>query len=102
VELSFSATIQQIGRHQREFDATMIVSMDAVEDIRRRLRISNLEARLELREIECADLIRKIESPRTSLDERMDARKRRETVLSECSALRADLEDVKRAWESRL
>ena len=44
-----------------------LFGMDHLDDIRRRMRLANLEARRETHEIERDALTRKIDSPRTSV-----------------------------------
>jgi hypothetical protein len=48
--------------------------MEDLDEIRLRMKISKLEARLALREIEIAALNREINSPLTSLERRYKAR----------------------------
>lgn len=61
--------------------------MDHLDDIHRRMRIANLEARRELREIERADLSRKIDSPLTTTPERKAAMERRDAVITEWAGI---------------
>ena len=62
-------------------------AIDEVGEIRRRMRVSNLEARLALHEIDAEALLREIKSPLTSGQRRAEATQRRETALNEVSAI---------------
>jgi hypothetical protein len=66
-----------------------------LEKIILRLRVSNLEAQLEMRGIERAGLSREIESLQTSPERRAEALARREVVLTEWVAILAKLEDLR-------
>jgi hypothetical protein len=72
--------------------------VDEIEDIRRRMRISNLEARLALHEIEAAALTHEIKSPLTSAKRRNEAIERRDVVLIEVSVITAELEQMRRSF----
>jgi hypothetical protein len=72
--------------------------MDEIDDIRRRLRISNLEARSELHEIEVAALTREIASPLTSAQKRAQATTRREAAFAELAVINAELEEMLRRF----
>jgi uncharacterized coiled-coil protein SlyX len=74
------------------------VPIDEIEDIRRRMRISNLEARLALQEIEAAALNREINSPLTYAQKREDATRRRDFALTEASAIKAELDEMYRTF----
>lgn len=71
--------------------------MDDLDEIRRRLRITNLEARIELREIEAEALVREIRSPLTSAARRAEAIERRTALLTERSAIKTELDEM-RLW----
>jgi hypothetical protein len=68
-----------------------------LDEIRWRLRVSNLEARVELREIEAAALTREITSPLTSAARQAEAMQRRQTLLTEASELKAELDQMHRS-----
>jgi hypothetical protein len=72
--------------------------MDDIEQIRLRLRISNLEARLALREIEAAALAREITSPLTFASRRAEATRRQDAALSEASVIKAELDEIRRLF----
>jgi hypothetical protein len=74
------------------------VQMDELGEIRRRLRISNLEARLALREIEAAALTREITSPLTSANRKGEAIQSRDAALTEASVIKADLDEMRRSF----
>ena len=74
------------------------VPTDDIEDIRRRMRISNLEARLALQEIEAEALKREINSPLTSAQKREDATRRRDFALTEASAITVELDEMRRLY----
>lgn len=65
--------------------------MSVAEDITRRLRISNLEARLELEEIQRVTLMRTIKSPLTRADAREEALQLHEDSLEYSARLREEL-----------
>jgi hypothetical protein len=68
---------------------------EGLEKIILRLRLSNLEAQLELRGIERAGLSREIESLQTSPGRRAEALARRDVVLAEWLDILAKLEDLR-------
>ena len=72
--------------------------MDEMDDIRLRLRISNLEARLALREIEAAALTREIASPLTSSKRREEVIQSRDAALTEASVINAELDEMRRLF----
>jgi hypothetical protein len=74
--------------------------MSGVEDVHRRLRISNLEARSELHEIEIAALTREIASPLTSPERRAQATARRDAALAELSGIKTRLDEMRKAFPS--
>jgi hypothetical protein len=71
--------------------------MDDLEDVRRRMRMSNLEARLELHEIEIAALNKKIASPLTSPRRREEALERRDVEQGEWWAIKAELDEMQKS-----
>lgn len=68
--------------------------MDEMDEIRYRLRISKLEAKLALRQIEAEALAREIRSPLTSAPRREQATDLRDAALAESSELLADLKSL--------
>lgn len=68
--------------------------MDALDEITRRLRLSRLQARLEVKEILCGHLSRKIQSPQTPLMEQQIARQDRDKLTSECADIREELKTL--------
>jgi hypothetical protein len=74
--------------------------MDELDEIRCRMRISNLEARIALREIEAAALSREINSPLTSDTRRTELIQRRDPLLNEVSELRAELDKLRNSFPS--
>jgi hypothetical protein len=65
--------------------------MSDLDDIHRRLRISKLQAKRELLEIECAALMREIASPLTSQDRREEAVARRTKLSEQCTEITEEL-----------
>ena len=72
--------------------------MNRTEEIHVRLRITNLEARLALAEIEIAALTREIGSPLMSDEERAVAVHRKETIEAGVPAIRAELEQMRNTY----
>ena len=72
--------------------------MNATDEIRLRLRISKLEAKLAFAEIEVADSTPEIASPRTPAQRRDGAVARRDNAEAADSALRAELEVLRRSY----
>lgn len=70
--------------------------IDDLEDVHRRMRISNLEARLELHEIEIAALSKEIASPLTSLRRREEARALRDLQQAEWWEIKAELDGMRK------
>ena len=62
------------------------------------MRISNLEARLEMLEIEIAALGREIESPLTSSTRRAEISERREADRVITSGINAELDELRRSY----
>jgi hypothetical protein len=74
--------------------------MNHLDDIHRRLRISNLQARYELHEIEAAALAREIAYPLTFAKRRQEANEGRNAVLDELSVIKVELEEMLRLFPS--
>ena len=72
--------------------------MDATDEIRLRLRISKLEAQLDLAEIEAADCTREIASPLTPAQRRDGAIARRENAEAKACELRVELDALRRSY----
>jgi hypothetical protein len=62
--------------------------------------VSNLEARVDLREIEAAALTREITSPLTSVARQTEAIQRRQALLTEASELKGELDQMRRSIPS--
>ena len=71
--------------------------MDDLDEIRFRLKISNLEARLALVEVEICALEREINSRRTSYERTVEARGSLDAARSEQANLLAELGQMRRA-----
>lgn len=71
---------------------------DEIGEIRIRMRISNLEARLAMREIEIADLSREIASSLTSSNRREEGIKRRDAEQADWRQIRAELDEMRRSY----
>ena len=71
---------------------------DELDEIRWRMRIANLEARVELCEIESAALAREIASPLTAETCRSQAMMRRSVLLTEASEFKTELEQIRRSF----
>ena len=80
------------------FPPVNLSPIDEIEDIRRRMRVSNLEARLALHEIDAEALSHEISSPMTSVPKREEAIQRRESALNEVSAIKAALDKMYRSF----
>jgi hypothetical protein len=80
--------------------AHMVPRADELDEIHWRLRVSNLEARVELREIEAAALTREITSPLTSVARQNEAFQRRQALLTEASELKAELDQLRKSIPS--
>lgn len=70
--------------------------MDTTDEIRLRLRISKLEAQVEMCDIESADLKRILNSPRTSAIQHTEALQRSETLERESAKLSRELKELRR------
>jgi hypothetical protein len=82
---------------RRRGDTIIDFLMDEMDELRIRMLVSKLEARLALREIEAAALSREIASPLTSERRREDARECRETALAQGSTIRTELESLRKS-----
>ena len=71
----------------------MFAPMDDLDEIRLRMRISNLQAKLELRELETLALSREISSPLTASQRRSQAVERRDDMLTERSEITKKLDE---------
>jgi hypothetical protein len=78
----------------------MVPRANELDEIRWRLRVSNLEARVELREIEAAALMHEITSPLTPAARQAEAIQRREALLTESIELKAELDQMRRSLPS--
>jgi len=74
--------------------------MDELDEIRCRLRVSNLEARIALLEIEAAALTREIASPLTSARRGTELIPRRDAMLTEATRLNAELDELRGSFPS--
>ena len=72
--------------------------MDQMNEVRLRMRVSKLEARLALVEIETAALSREIASPLTSERRRAEAKECRDTALARGSTIRTELENLCKSY----
>ena len=79
---------------------TMGRRIDDLDEIRCRMRLSNLEARIELRDIEATALFREINSPLTSAPRRTELTRRRDSLLTEVSELKVELDKVRTSFPS--
>lgn len=69
--------------------------MDNLDNIRYRMRVTKLEARLALREIECAALTREINSPLTSTTRKTEAAESRESMQAEGAEIMQELTELR-------
>ena len=76
----------------------MLPRANELDEIRWRMRVSNLEARVELCEIEATALAREIASPLTPETRRGEATDRRCTLVTKASDLKSELEEVRRSF----
>ena len=76
--------------------------MDPLDDIHCRMRISSLEARRELREIERVALSREIDSMRTTANAREAAMKRCDVIAEECAEIAEELKILHRSRSSQI
>lgn len=68
---------------------------DELDEIRIRMRISNLEARLAMREIEIAGLSREISSPLTASKRRAQADECRDAEQADLWRIKAELDELR-------
>jgi hypothetical protein len=68
--------------------------MDEMDELHFRMRITNLQARLELREIEIIALSREIASPLTTSERRAEAIELRYARLNERSEVTRELDEI--------
>jgi hypothetical protein len=76
----------------------MVPRRNELDEIRWRMRVTNLEARIELREIDIAAFTREIASPLTSTTRRAELTTHRAVMLEEVSKLKAELDQVRRTF----
>jgi len=76
--------------------------MDHLDDIRYKMRVSKLEAKLALREIDNAALTREIRSPLISYERRTEAFQRREALQGEWSEIMEELKGLRFAQSIQL
>lgn len=74
------------------------LQMDDMDELRIRMHVSKLEARLALREIEAAALTKEIASPLTSEMRREQANESRDTALAQGRSIRTELESLRRSY----
>lgn len=72
--------------------------LDEMDEIRIRMRISNLEARLAMREIEIAALSREIANYLTSSKQRAEAIEYRDLEHADWWKIKAELDDLRRSF----
>jgi hypothetical protein len=72
--------------------------MDDMDELRIRMLVSKLEARLALCEIEAAALTKEIASPLTSERRREQANESRETALAQGRAIWTELESLRSSY----
>ena len=82
---------------EARFGTVINTPMHDLDDVRRRMRISNLEARLELHEIEIAALSTEISSPLTSSHRSEEANERRDAQQAEWWKIKAELDEMRRS-----
>ena len=70
--------------------------MDDMDDISFRLRVSKLEAKRELCEIERSALLREINSRLTSLSRRAEALAKRRVLATESAKITEELKQIRR------
>ena len=71
---------------------------DEMDEVRIRMRISNLEARLAMREIEIAALNREIGRPLTSSIRRAEATEQRDAEQADWWRIKAELDELRRLY----
>jgi hypothetical protein len=72
-----------------------------IDEIRWRMRVTNLEARIELREIDIAAFTREIASPLTPAARRAELTARRTALGAEVFKLKAELDQMRRSIPAR-
>lgn len=75
-----------------------MLRMYDIDDARRRARISNLEARLALEEIDAALLSREISSSCTSARRRAEVIRRRDFALIKAAQIKKQLDEMRRLF----
>jgi hypothetical protein len=76
----------------------MVFPMDDMHELHLRMRISNLQARVELCEIEILALSREILSPLTTSQRQAEADARRDDLMTERSELAKKLDGISRSF----
>lgn len=76
--------------------------MAGLEDVHQRMRISNLEARMELHWIEIAALTKRIAHPLTNPRRREEATVQRDIQQAQWWDLKAELDEMRRLFPSIL
>lgn len=79
-------------------ESRKMLPMYNIDDVRRRMRISNLEARLALHEIDVAALNRELKSPLTPTSRQQEAFKRRDFALTEAAQIKGELDEMRRLF----
>ena len=72
--------------------------MDDMDELRIRILVSKLEARLALREIEAAALTKELASRLTSERRREQANESRQTALAQRRTIRTELESLRSSY----
>jgi hypothetical protein len=72
-----------------------------LDEIRWRMRVTNLEARIELREIDIAAFTREIASLLTAATRRAELTAHRAALLAEVSKLKAELDELRKSLPMR-
>jgi hypothetical protein len=79
----------------------MVPRANEFDEIRWRMRVTNLEARIELREIDIAAFTREIASPLTAATRRTALTAHRAALLAEVSKLKAELDELRKSLPMR-
>lgn len=79
----------------------MVPRANELDEIRWRMRVTNLEARIELREIDIAAFTREIASPLTSATRRAELHVHSAALLVEVSRLKAELDELRKSLPMR-